>query len=86
MLFINAILILGMADRNKLQNLISAKEKRETLVSEVLVSGLNNLNKVLGVSTMVTGRKPKNAEEVVNLYMSLPDEESARVKTLICPR
>jgi len=84
MLFLDAVMVLGVADRNKLKELVFGKEQKQALVSEVIYSGLNNLNNVLGVSTIIAPKKAKNAEEVIHYFLSLPDEEALKVKKTLC--
>lgn len=84
-LFLDAVVILGIADRSKLKDLLFGKEQRQALVGEVIYSGLNNLNNVLGVSTFIAPKKAKNAEEVIHYFLSLPDNEALKVKKTLCP-
>lgn len=86
MIVIDAVLVLGMADRTKLQNLVTGKEQRKALVEDIVISGLNNLNKVLGTSAIVAGPKVNKAEEVVGSFMRLPADEANRARDLLCPK
>ncbi len=85
MLLFDLVIIAALADKNKIQTLFS-QEKRQGAFGEIMVSGLTNLNKILGVSTIVSPRKPKTAQEVISDILLLPSEESQKVKNLICPK
>lgn len=85
MLLFDLIILAALADKNKIQTLFS-QEKRQGAFGEIMVSGLTNLNKILGVSTIVSPRKPKTAQEVIGDILLLPDEEAQKVKNLICPK
>lgn len=84
-LIFDLIIISALADKTKIQKLFS-QEKRQGAFGEIMVSGLTNLNKILGVSTIVSPRKPKTAQEVISDILLLPDEEAQKVKNLICPK
>lgn len=85
MLLFDLIIIAAMADKAKIQALFSP-EKRQEAFGELVISGANNLSKILGVSTIVSPRKPKTAQEVIGDILLLPSEESQKVKNLICPK
>lgn len=82
MLVIDLLIIFGLADKQARQNLTKTKIKTETFEG-LLVSGFNNLSKVLGVST-VSSKKPKSGQEVINEIFLLPKEETRKVKELLC--
>lgn len=84
-LLFDLIIVAALADKSKIQTLFSG-ERREQALGEVVVSGVTNLSRVLGVSTIITPRKPKTAQEVIGNFLSLPNEEAKKVKDLLCPR
>ncbi|PJE67641.1 hypothetical protein COU95_01280 [Candidatus Shapirobacteria bacterium CG10_big_fil_rev_8_21_14_0_10_40_9] len=84
-LVFDLIILAALADKTKIQKLFSG-EKRQEALGEVVISGVNNLSKILGVSTIVSPRKPKTAQEVISDILLLPDEEAQKVKNLICPK
>lgn len=83
-LLLDLIIIAAMADKSKFQKLFS-KDKRGEALGEVVISGITNLNQVLGVSIMVASRKPQTAQEVLNELLLLPPDQSQKVKNLFCP-
>jgi len=85
MVIINLIIVLGLTDNDKVQKLIMA-EKRGQAAGEVLISGLSNLGNVLGVSSWDSPQRAKTAQEVVNDFLALPQDESQKVRSLFCPK
>jgi len=85
MLIFDLIVVVAFSDREKIKKLFSP-ENRQEAVWEILISGTENLNnKILGVSTIISPRKPKTAQEVISDILFLPDEEARKVRNLICP-
>lgn len=86
MILLDLIILFGISDKEKLKRLISG-ENRPEMAAEVITSGVSNLTRVLGVSTTVVNKnqKPKNVEEVISDYLSLPQSDAQKFKNLLCP-
>jgi len=83
MLFLNLVIIFGLSDKEKLRKVFT-KEGGKQALGEAVASGVNNLTNVLGASTFVTVKKPKNAEEVLLYFLALPVDEANKVRENIC--
>ena len=79
------LVIFALADREKIQALFD-RDKPKEAVSEVIFSGMANLNKTLGATTTVITKKPKTAQEVIGEILVMPETDAQKVKTLICPQ
>ena len=86
-LALDLIVIFGVSDKEKLKGL-SSQETRQEAISEVLVSGLGNINKVLGASSVKVTKTTKQQpiEDVLAGFMTLSDSDATKVKELLCPR
>lgn len=87
MLILDLIIIFGMADKNKVKQLTTEKNRQEAL-QEIFISGVTSLGNVLGVSTTATpkDKAPKTVEEVIGDYLNLSPAEAAKFKNLLCPQ
>jgi len=83
MIILDLVIIIGLADKKALAE-FSKSERRKEATQEILVSGFSNLGKVLGVSTVSSGKKPKNAQEVLNQIFLLPKSERQELKDFLC--
>jgi hypothetical protein len=84
MIFLDLIIIFSLGDKTKIQKLFSEERKAEHF-REVIISGMDNLSRVLGVSTITTPQKPKTAQEIILEIMALPDAEAKQIKKIVCP-
>jgi hypothetical protein len=79
------LVIFALADKEKIQGLFN-RDKPKEAISEVIFSGMTNLNKTLGATTTVITKKPKTVQEIIGEILLLPDSDAQKVKTLICPQ
>ncbi len=86
MLLLDLMIIFGMTDKSKIDNL-SQKENRQEAFQEIILSGMNNLGNVLGVATTTLPKetKPVTLEELVGEYLNLPKNDAEKFKGLLCP-
>lgn len=85
MILIDLIIIFSFSDKAKWQKL-SEEEGKAEAIQEIAASGVENLSRVLGVSTIVSPKKPKTAQEVLDDYLNLPKNEAQKIKDLLCPQ
>lgn len=84
MLIIDLIILAGLADKSKLQKITSGEAGPE-IMKEIAFSGMTNLSRVLGSQTIIRPRKVSTAQELINDFLGLPDEEATKVRDLLCP-
>jgi hypothetical protein len=84
MLVVDLIIIVGLSDKDKLQKITSGEAGPE-IVKEIAFSGMTNLSQVLGAQTIIAPRKVMTAQELINDFLGLPDEEATKVRDLLCP-
>jgi hypothetical protein len=84
MLIVDLIVIAGLSDKSKLQKITSGEAGPEVM-KEIAFSGMTNLSRVLGSQTIISARKVTTAQELINDFLGLPDEEAAKVRDLLCP-
>lgn len=82
---LDIIVVAAFADKEKIKQ-IFAGDKPKEVISEVVFSGVSNLNKVLGATTTVITKKQKSATEVMSEILNMNDEESSKIKNLLCPK
>jgi uncharacterized membrane protein len=82
---LDLIVIFAFADKEKIKQIFSQNDSKKAF-SEVVFSGVTNLNKILGASTTIISQKPKNAREVVEEILLMNENEVEKVKTILCPK
>lgn len=78
------IVISAFTDKEKIKNIFSEGKPQEAL-SQVVFSGVSNLNNILGASTAIVTKKPKLATEIMGEILNMNNDESEKIKNLLCP-
>ena len=84
MVIFDLIIIVGLSDKAQLEKLASGEGGPE-IVKEVAFSGMTNLSRVLGARAIITPRRSLTAKELINDFLSMPEEEAEKVRNLLCP-
>lgn len=78
------VVISAFSDKEKIRAIFSDGKPKEAL-SQVVFSGVSNLNNILGASTAIVTKKQKSAQEVMGEIINMDDSESDKIKNLLCP-
>lgn len=78
------IVISAFSDKEKIRAIFSDGKPKEA-VSEVVFSGVSNINQILGATTTVVTKKQKSATEVMGEILNMNSNESEKIKNLLCP-
>lgn len=78
------VVISAFSDKEKIRAIFSDGKPKEA-ISEVVFSGVSNLNNILGASTAIVTKKQKSAQEVMGEIINMDDSESDKIKNLLCP-
>lgn len=78
------VVISAFSDKEKIRAIFSDGKPKEAL-SQVVFSGVSNLNNILGASTAIVTKKQKSAAEVMGEIINMDDSESEKIKNLLCP-
>ncbi len=84
MILVDLIIIIGLSDKSKLEKLASGEAGPE-VVKEIVFSGMSNLSRTLGAKAIFSPRRSLTAKELINDFLSMPEDEAEKVRDLLCP-